>query len=133
MALPWILGGLAVATVAYLGSRDDDDNRSSSSNDRYEQEQEARRREKEAKREQLNRDITSFKENEKKRIQQKYNAQIEFSDASSFVGDGFGSNLVFVSKVDESLDNKINALEGEQDELKELIAQLKEEQNATNQ
>ncbi len=130
MALPWILGGLAVATVAYLGSRDDDDNRSSSSNDRYEQEQEAKKR---SKKRAIEQDIEAFKESEKKRIRQKYNAQIEFSHASSFVGAGFGSNLVFVSKVDESLDNKINALEGEQDELKELIAQLKEEQNATNQ
>jgi len=129
--IPWLLGAAAVGLATWALSGDND-NRSSSS-DRDDREREARRRAREEKKEQIKQDIESFKESEKKRIRQKYNAQIQFSHASSFFGAGFGSNLVFVSKIDESLDNKINALEDEQDELKQLIAQLKEEQNATNQ
>jgi len=120
MALPWIIGAVVVGVAAWALS-DSDDNRSSSS-DRDDREREARRKKREAKREQLNREIEAFKDQEKKRIQQKYNAQIEFSE--------YGSPRIV--KKDKSLENKIDALEDEQNELKQLINQLKKEQNATN-
>ncbi|KIM08516.1 MAG: hypothetical protein KU28_03760 [Sulfurovum sp. PC08-66] len=116
MALPWIFVGGLVGAAAWAFSGDDD-KRSSSSSDRDDREREARRKEREAKREQLNEEIKTFKVTEEKRIQQKYNAQIEFS----------GNSSLCVVKKDNNSGSKIDALKFEQDELKQFIAQLHKE------
>ncbi len=119
MALPWILGGLAVGAAAYLLN---DDEKSSRSSDRDEEEREARRREREAKKERVKQEIEALKKSEKTRIEHKYNAQIKFSN----------DNSVHIDKEDKSLEIKLNTLEEEQKDLVHFINQLKTEQNETH-
>jgi len=111
MALPWIIGGLAVATVAYLAT---DDDSSSSSSDRYDREREAKERAKEEKNEKILEEIKDYKNTQKKKIKNKYGTIIDFNKTKE---------IKIVSK-DMQLEDKIKLFKKEKNELKEIIKNL---------
>jgi len=84
MAIPWILGGLAVGAAAWAFSGGDDGGSSSSSNNRYDREQEARKKANEEKKKRLFEEIEGFKKREIGRIKEKYNAQIHIDTIESY-------------------------------------------------
>ena len=81
MALPWIIGGLAVATVAYLAT---DDDTPSYSSDRYDREREAQKRVEEEKNRQILIDINLYKKKEILYIENKYQSTIHIDTTESF-------------------------------------------------
>lgn len=77
MALPWLIGAAVVGTAAYIMS-DSDDSSSTSSNESERREE--KRRERQVKeRQDINKEIKTYKEQAKQRIKYKYNTDIEFS------------------------------------------------------
>jgi hypothetical protein len=141
MALPWIIGGLAVATVAYLAS--DDDSSSSSSNDRDEREQETKRQAKEEKNERIRDEIREYKDNQSSQIEEKYGAIISFDLQedlkillASIEGRTEYEDINKASKIqimyqDKTQQHEIDDLKKESRELEESIKELEDIKNET--
>jgi len=140
MALPWIIGGAVLATVAYLAS---DDNSSSSSSDKDYREKEARKRVKEKKNERVRDEISEYKDNQSSQIEEKYGAIISFDLqqdlkvlSSRLEGRTEYEDINKASKVqivyqDKTQQYKIDDLKKETRELEEAIAKLKAIKNET--
>jgi len=116
MALPWIIGGLAVATVAYLASDDDDSSSSSSSySDREEKEREAKRRAKEKNNNRIRNEIEEYKKEQILKIQDKYKTFISLK-----------SDKAKVLSKNKSIVYEVADLKKESKELKEAMKELED-------
>ena len=142
MALPWIIGGLAVATVAYLAS-DDDSSSSSSYSDREEREREAREEAKKEKNREIREEISEYKEIQESEIEKKYGASIFFDNQeelkvlmAEMEGRTEYENIEKASKVtifhqDKNKEEKIDDLSNEINELEEALKELEVIRNET--
>lgn len=142
MALPWIIGGLVVAGVGYLATKDDDST-SSSSSDREDREREAKQRAKKEKNEKIREEINKYKEDQLSQIEEKYGAIISFDvqeDLKNFVASVEGRteyvDIDKASKVqilyqDKTREYEIDDLKKERMELKEAIKELETMKNET--
>jgi len=144
MALPWIIGGIAVATVAYLAT--DDSSSSSSSSDREDRERELIEEAKREKNDRIIKEIMEYKENQILKISKKYNVEIDFisePDAhtmSASLGavtsiqaelNGTPKGKVLILKKNNLLKNKMGSLRNEVNELEKALKELKAIQNET--
>jgi len=141
MALPWIIGGAVLATVAYLAS--DDDNSSSSSSDRDYREKEARKRAKEEKNERVRDEISEYKDNQSSQIEEKYGAIISFDleqdlkvlsarlEGRTEYEDINKASKVQIVYQDKTQQYKIDDLEKESMELEKAIEELEVIKNET--
>jgi len=131
MALPWIIGGLAVATVAYLASDSDDDS-SSSSSDRDDREREAIERAKEERNNRIHEDIAEYKREQKRQIKNKYNTIIDFISENSDKVDNlnyFNFNLgYYLNKDKVKIVSKDNKLENSIKKLKQKNKEIEDAQ-----
>lgn len=142
MALPWIIGAAAVATVAYLAS--DDDSSSSSSSDRYDRGREAKEREKEKKNERIHDEIREYKDTQLSQIEEKYGVIIDFVSEkyieSSQHLEGLNSffeefkrdekSKVLILNQDKTIESKINHLQKDSKLLKNAMQELEKIKNS---
>ena len=120
MALPWIIGGLAVATVAYLASDSDDDS-SSSSSDRDDREREAIERAKEERNKKIHKNIAEYKREQKRQIKNKYNTIIDFISENS---NNLNKDKVKIVSKDNKLENSIKKLKQKNKEIEDAQKEL---------
>jgi hypothetical protein len=148
MALPWIIGGLVVAGVGYLATKDDD---STSSSDREDREREAKQRAREEQNEKIYEEISQYKEKQKKEIKKKYNTIIDFISENSdkkmnnnsihgsllFHSVMMGHNLnrdenkIKIISKNKTFKNEINALQKENKELGDALKEMEKVRNET--
>jgi len=124
MALPWIIGGLAVAAAAYVLSDDDDDY----SDNKEEKKAEARRQRKEEDNRVIREDILAYKEAQILEIKRKYGAIIEFNDIeiTSNLNVDEASKVTIISKKDKQ-QKEISFMQEEIVNLKHALKELEKE------
>ncbi|HFU74736.1 MAG TPA: hypothetical protein ENK66_00670 [Arcobacter sp.] len=118
MALPWLIGAAVVGTAAYLMS--DSDSSSSTSSDESERREEKRRERQAKERQDINKEIETYKKQAKQRIKWKYNTDIEFS-----------SNKLRVVAQDKELEKEIQNIEKDNVTLSNLLQELEDQYHAT--
>jgi len=144
MALPWIIGGLAVATVAYLASDDDDSSSSSNSySNRKEREREAIEEAKKEKNREIRKEISEYKEIQESEIEKKYGASISFDkqeELKVLIAEMEGrieyEDIEKASKIEILYQNKqkekeIDNLYNEINEIEEALKELEAIKNGT--
>lgn len=140
MALPWIIGGLAVATVVYLASDDDSNSSSSSYSDR---ERKAKEEAKKERNRQIREKISEYKDIQSTQIEKKYGAVIFFDtqeELKVLMAEMEGrieyEDIKKASKVtifyqDKYTEEAIDNLSNEIDELEEALKELEVIKNET--
>jgi hypothetical protein len=138
MALPWIIGGLALGAgkLIYDAVTDESSSSSSSYSDREEREKEAKQRAKEEKNEKIREEISRYKENQLSQIEEKYEAIVSFDWQedlkillASIKGRMEYEDIDKASKVqiiyqDKTRQHEIDNLKKETIELKEAVKEL---------
>ncbi len=127
MPLPWLIGAAVVAGIGALASSSDDEECRKCSRREYKdglcEKHYAKKRQKESNRATISADIYSFISKSKDMIERKYKQKIKFS------GEKF-EIIADDNSISQEIRNKINTLDDDNEEMKELIQQLEEAKNA---